>query len=289
MNPPQGVKRKRPLQAIGIVAAGLLLAVLATLYSAGASGSLGWSLPDRPVEAEQVRSASAQDIGRLWHWSDGELQGGAANGSWELKWIVKGLTESDAGGLAERLGILQADLKPAENESGGHSGILWQAEHEMAGGKMIAAAVKVNGDAADQVLTILRFYPAGHVQRSLLESMDVKIRELVRDTGTAAEPLLSLRLSGQKLRADSVQRIEQAAGASSLDEYRDEAVRIRTYASNGVDASIRLDRGDRESEASLQIAERLPQTAAKQPSDTAVTIGIPLISGEALDAQHEGT
>ncbi|SDS21945.1 hypothetical protein SAMN05444162_0987 [Paenibacillaceae bacterium GAS479] len=288
MDPLQSKKRKRSLQAMGMVAAALLLAALATLYSAGNKGSLGWTLPDRPAVTEQTGTVSVEDLAQLWQWSDGELRGGAANSRWELRWLAKGMTEEQALKLPKQLGFADKGVVPEKDESGSDTGILWKAQQQEDSGRLLVTAIRDSGEAVDQVQVVLLLVPSNPAQHLGLEETDGRIREAIRAIGATSEPLLSVKLSGQTLHQDSVERLVKAAGALQLDKYEDEATVIRTYSSPKLDASIRLVDGEKGADASLQIAMQQARSEKQKDEPLNLTIGVPLIAGEALATQVSG-
>ena len=100
-----GQSSRKSWQSMAFILAALVVAGLATVYSTGTHGSLGWGIKHPPASQMQIASSGAEDLRLLWQWTDGELQGGASAAVWNLRWSVKGLQESQALSLAKALGL----------------------------------------------------------------------------------------------------------------------------------------------------------------------------------------
>ncbi|MGN7456548.1 hypothetical protein ACTHPH_17185 [Paenibacillus pasadenensis] len=270
-------RKRRSRQAFGLGAAALLLAVLALYSSSRGAGTPGWGVPDKPASASQLVSASTGDLGRLWQWADAEFSGGAAGGSWGLRWLVPELTETQAKQLRTQLAGVDAASVPSTDERGAESGILWKAERTDETGRWLVSALR-SGSGEGEMEAVIRLAAAQPASKPSLERAQARVLGVLRGAGVDdAAALLSIQASGKGLREDSAERILAAAEARRLDKYEDEATIVSTYATDRLEGSVSLEADDGSERANLQLAQSKP---GNKPG-AAITIGVPLLTGEA--------
>ncbi|QJC51230.1 hypothetical protein HGI30_06495 [Paenibacillus albicereus] len=272
-------RKRRARQAFGLGAAALLLAVLAIVSSSREAGAPGWGARDKPARSSQLQSASMGDLGRLWQWAEADFSGGAAGGSWGLRWLVPGLTKEQAERLPGELAGGDGSLPPLTDESGTESGILWKAERTDESGHWLLSGLHGGDGESAPVEAVIRLQSAELASKAVLEQAQERVLGALRAVGADdASALLSIQASGSGLRGDSAERILAAAEARRLDRYEDDVMILSTYASGRLDGAVGLAEGGRSERANLQLAATKP---GKEGGGGTLTIGVPLLTGEA--------
>ncbi|MGU3473994.1 hypothetical protein ACLBWT_22950 [Paenibacillus sp. D51F] len=280
----------RAKQGAGVMLAFLALAVLATIYTAGGKGSIGWSVTAPKEPDVQMSSATGEDMEKLWNWADAELGGGSRAASWHLRWSVEGMTADQAAKTAEALGMT-ADVKDfagGKDENKTSGGILWEAARSSADGTLklqLLGTDPENRGAARPAVMTYHAPPAAELQAILNEMIEVNAA--LTATGTGSEPMMSIKLYGRAIRIGAAGRIAQKAAGVALDEYKDSRTIVRTYSSTALAGAMRLGEGKEGSpSAGIQLAEHSGGDAGF-PAE--ITAGIPLITGDLSESGTEGT
>ncbi|WP_157742036.1 hypothetical protein [Paenibacillus sp. RUD330] len=271
----------RAKQGAGIVLAFLALAVLATIYTAGGKGSIGWSVTAPKKPDVQMSSATGEDMEKLWNWADGELGGGSRAASWHLRWSLDGVTADQAARTAEALGMTAdaKDLAGGKDENKTSGGILWEAARSSAEGTLklqLLGTDRENREAGGQAVMTYHAPPAAEL-RAILSEM-TEVNAALTATGTDSKPMMSIKLYGHAIRVGAAGRIAQKAGGAVLDEYKDSRTIVRTYSTTALTGAMRLGEGKEGSaSASIQLAEHGGGDAGIAAE---ITAGIPLINGD---------
>ena len=243
-----GQSSKKSWQSMAFIFAALVVAGLATVYSTGAHGSLGWGIKHPPAAQMQIVSSGAEDLRLLWQWTDGELQGGASAAAWNLRWSVKGLQEVQALSLAKALGLqlpAQEEVTPPnKDDKGSQKGILWEAHAGHSANSMDMRVLTTGAQGSDGELEAIIY---SRLQRSGLPAVEgviAAVSSALRTAGYDSTPMLSIKVYGESIRPDSADRIAQLADGELLDQYKEDGTVINTYHSSLLSGLVRIGEED---------------------------------------------
>ncbi|AJY73813.1 YwmB family TATA-box binding protein [Paenibacillus beijingensis] len=259
----EGNSRRSALRGMALVMLLLAAAALVMIYQANQSKGTN-------VTAAGSEGATTGDVKRLWEWTDGELQGGAPGGSWQLRFDADASVD-EVKRMAELLGIKPlAVTAGALDETDGLEGNLWQGEVVRGGGALSLWAKRTgsSGRAADLVIR----YELG--QKASLDALLAQANAVLSaaaETGLHAK--MNLNVHGYAIRSNSMRRLADIAQADSRDTYKDGATVSATYFTPLLTASVSLGGGKK---GNLQLAVH-DDTESKRIE---LTAGVPLISGD---------
>lgn len=256
------MKRQTSKSAIkGMFVAALLLvaSALMLIYQAHHDGrKIHAAASSQPVNRA---SATVEDLKQLWEWTDGELQGGAASGSWHIRLDAEGLTEEQLNYIAQHFGIEWTGIsRQGQKEYCGGTLSIWTASSE---------------DSRDQITMVFRYEVQQDVREKVLLAAASELTHILDDQGVQGG--LSFNVHGYSLRDDSGDRLAAAAGAQKKDSYKDRNTRSATWFSPAIEGFVEL-RGS--VKGNLQIAVH---KEAGGPAGTALIVGVPLITGDYSD------
>ncbi len=288
----KGRKRLTTKQQMRRSKAGIWLACIVLLI--GAAWGV-WQARSNSGHASAADQSLRHDLPLLWEWSQGQLEGGAAAGSWSIRWDAAGDL-----GLADRLAelfftdeegrqldkLVQNEGRTVSGYSAAYGGEVWvsltEADEQsektlilLTPGKSGAVSGRQAGDSGQE--------PNQTAGQSKLEKADL-LRAVAAVSAALsrekAEFTASMKVQGEAAFSDPVKELIKQASAKRIDAYEDAGTVSATLHSARLAASVRMDGGQ---SANLQVAARSLEDSGR----SALTIGIPLITGEYSPPQTE--
>lgn len=243
---------------------GVILALLVILLSAG------WAMRQSDAASHTTGSSAKllqHDLQSLWQWSDDQLRGGSEAANWTLRWNVTGRS----GSMQELIHIFFVDDKGETI-----------ARVEKNEGKTVTGTVPTYGglvsinliqadDENEQLMVLLETNRSLPLTKNLLlqASSDIsKKLALISPVFTS-----SMKVQGYTEQKQVTQRLVKLTNASLVDRYEDGGTISETYYTRMLRSAIAVENGK---SANFQVAVH----DEKNTKNTALTIGIPVITGE---------
>lgn len=245
---------------------GVILAMLVILLSAG------WALGQQSNHAKEISTASAvkrlqHDLQLLWGWSDEQLRSGSESADWTIRWNVTGkegaMKELVKNMFTDEKGMVLAKLE--QNEGKTVSGLI-----PAYGGQVSISLIQAD-DQKEQLMVLLETSHSSPLTKSMLLQASSAISEQLAQLSPSFTS--SMKVQGFTEQKQVASRMSKLANASLVDRYEDGGTVSETFYTRMLNSAIAVENGK---SANYQVAVHKNTETNK----IALTIGIPLISGE---------
>lgn len=289
---------KPPLKGMMLALVLLIASALVLIYQANHESKRPNAVSSEPVKTDIRASATAEDLRQLWKWTDSELQGGAAAGSWHVRFDVDRITKEQLDSIALQLGVQWTIRQDQHNSAHQKSEPeIWEGKMQHSDGVLSLWAtsndevkksnnVAENGkdengkevsDKEDNTMMLVIRYDADHIIRdAALLAVISELNQILDNIDVESQ--LSFNVHGYSLRADSGQRLAASADAIKRESYKDRSTRSTTWYTPDIHGFVEVGNNK---PANLQIA--VHQESGKDREGTSFVIGIPLITGDYWD------
>ncbi|WP_161601556.1 YwmB family TATA-box binding protein [Paenibacillus luteus] len=245
---------------------GVILAMLVILLSAG------WALGQQANKSKEIFTGSAvkrlqHDLQLLWVWSDEQLRSGSESADWTIRWNVTGkegaMKELVKNMFMDEKGMVLAKLE--QNEGKTVSGLV-----PAYAGKVSISLIQTD-EQKEQLMVLLETNHSSPLTKSLLLKASSSISEQLAQLSLSFTS--SMKVQGYTEQKQVTSRMSKLANASLVDRYEDGGTVSETFYTRMLNATIAVQNGN---SANYQVAVH----KNTDTNNTALTIGIPLISGD---------
>lgn len=244
--------------------AGILLALL--VISVCAVWAM-WQADRAPRETTTAEQQLQHDLQALWTWSDDELKGGSEVGDWAIRWNVTGKAGT-MNGLVQQF-FTEAEGKAigkvVQNEGKTVSGMITKY-----GGSLSINLVQ-GDDQSEQLMILLDTTLSPLIEKNTLMDATADISANLAQISPAFTS--SMKVQGYTKQNQTLQHLKRLTDAKSVDRYEDAGTISETFYTRMLHMAIAVENGR---SANLQVALHKETNS----ENTALTIGIPVITGE---------
>ncbi|MDQ8738165.1 YwmB family TATA-box binding protein [Paenibacillus sp. LHD-38] len=244
--------------------AGILLALL--VISVCAVWAM-WQADRAPRETTTAEQQLQHDLQALWTWSDDELKGGSEVGDWAIRWNVTGKAGTMNGLVLQFFTEAEGKAigKVVQNEGKTVSGMITKY-----GGSLSINLVQ-GDDQSEQLMILLDTTLSTLIEKNTLMDATADISAKLAQISPAFTS--SMKVQGYTKQNQTLQHLKRLTDAKSVDRYEDAGTISETFYTRMLQMAIAVENGR---SANLQAALHKETNS----ENTALTIGIPVITGE---------
>lgn len=242
----------------------VILALLVIMLSAAWAM---WQADRTPRVATAAEQMLQHDLEALWQWSDDQLKSGSKGADWSIRWNVTGKV-----GMMEELvqKLFTDEQGKAINKLEQNEGKTVTGEIPAYGGR-ISISLAQAGDDSEQLMVLLETNKSQLLNKSMLLQATASISEALARISPAFTS--SMKVQGYADHNKTVQHLKKLTNAKSVDRYEEGGTISETFYTGMLRSTIAVSNGK---SANFQIALH-KQTNS---DNTAITIGIPVITGD---------